>query len=282
MFQAIRRHLSYANVAATVALVFAVTGGAFAATGHSGGPGPASAHLTAAVVRSTFATSAKSKSKPKTGPRGPAGPKGATGAAGPAGAIGTAGPAGPTGATGPAGSGSAGPQGLQGSQGPQGEKGAEGKEGPEGPEGKSGFTKTLPPGETETGTWSMVTTDVSRGGEVSAPISFAIPLKEAGVKAFYFTQQETGEIEQGKELQGSKCTGTGADPKAPAGTLCVFTLSEGLNQLIFFGVTSLAPGHPVGYSPVGAFVTFENRGEEGTYEEPSKVNVKGSWAVTAP
>jgi hypothetical protein len=39
MFQSIRKHLSYSNVAATLALVFALTGGAFAATSHSGGRG---------------------------------------------------------------------------------------------------------------------------------------------------------------------------------------------------------------------------------------------------
>ena len=39
MFPVIRRHLSYSNVAATLALVFAVTGGAFAATGHIGAAG---------------------------------------------------------------------------------------------------------------------------------------------------------------------------------------------------------------------------------------------------
>jgi len=37
MFHSIRKHLSYANVAATMALVFALTGGAVAASSHGGG-----------------------------------------------------------------------------------------------------------------------------------------------------------------------------------------------------------------------------------------------------
>jgi hypothetical protein len=279
MFQAIRRHLSYANVAATVALVFAVTGGAFAATGHSGGPGPASAHLTAAAVRSTFATSAKSKSKPKTGPRGPAGPKGATGAAGPAGAIGTAGPAGPTGATGPAGSGSAGPQGLQGAQGPQGEKGLQGEPGEAAKGGE--FPATLPEGKTETGTWSIDATDFKTDEIAQAAISFPIPLPAASTKAFFFTEAETKEIEAGKALQGSKCTGTLEKPKAPLGTLCVFTRALG-GEGSKFSQIGLLPLGGASYSPTGTLLFFEGTGGRGSFEEPTDVIGNGSWAVTAP
>jgi hypothetical protein len=37
MFSAVRKHMSYANVVAIVTLVFAMTGGAFAASNGGGG-----------------------------------------------------------------------------------------------------------------------------------------------------------------------------------------------------------------------------------------------------
>ncbi len=61
------KHLSPATGIAFVALIFAVTGVSFAATG-GGSSSPAHATL--------IATVAKSKPKAKAGPRGPAGPAG--------------------------------------------------------------------------------------------------------------------------------------------------------------------------------------------------------------
>ena len=94
MFQALRKHLTPSTFIAFVALVFAVTGGAFAAGSHGGGS-PVQATASSGRVGSAtpLATSAKSKgkSKSKAGPRGPAGPKGATGATGPAGPAGATG-----------------------------------------------------------------------------------------------------------------------------------------------------------------------------------------------
>lgn len=96
-------HLSYANVAATMALLFAMSGGAIAASGgfSSGGTLHACANEEG-VIRllkpgKTCKRGQKSVSWNQTGP---AGAKGATGAAGPAGATG---PVGATGATGAAG-----------------------------------------------------------------------------------------------------------------------------------------------------------------------------------
>jgi collagen triple helix repeat protein len=195
MLSWIRRQLSPATAMAFVALVFAMTGGAFAVTGR-GGSGPAASAGSAPAV----ATAAKSKAKSKSGARGPAGPKGAAGAAGPAG------PAGPTGATGPQG-----PQGNAGSNGPNGEPGKNGESvtsaeltkgnatckgggaeftvgaikthacnGEKGPEGN--IKATLPVGVTETGVW--VLSDATKAsadeneGFVQIPISFPIPLAE--------------------------------------------------------------------------------------------------------
>jgi hypothetical protein len=85
-----RRHLSYANVAATLALVFSMSGGALAASHY--------------LINSTKQINPKVLKKLKgtgktgtTGPRGPAGANGAAGgqgAAGSQGAKGTTGPAG--------------------------------------------------------------------------------------------------------------------------------------------------------------------------------------------
>jgi collagen triple helix repeat protein len=225
MLSRIRKQLNPATVMAFVALVFAMTGGAFAVTGHGGSSPAASARSASAVV-----TAAKSKTKPKVkaGPRGPAG---ATGATGP---VGSAGPAGPTGPTGP--TGATGPQGPQGNAGSNGEPGKNGenvtntelkagnatcKEG--GAEFKVGATKThacngekgpegnikatLPAGVTETGAWVVSPTSKESTpdgtGAVNMSISFPIPLAEALSGEGCKTQKATCHVhfinEEGKE-----------------------------------------------------------------------------------
>src|ERR1700730_9259224 len=87
----IRRHLSYANVAATLALVFAMSGGALAATHY--------------LITSTKQISPKvlhklRGSRGAKGSRGPAGPQGARGAKGSNGAKGAKGTTGTPGAAG--------------------------------------------------------------------------------------------------------------------------------------------------------------------------------------
>ena len=85
MFRALRKHLTPSTFIAFLALVFAVTGGAFAASGPGGG---GSAKATASSTRTGSAGSlsprpprASPSRRAKAGPRGPAGPKGATGCA---------------------------------------------------------------------------------------------------------------------------------------------------------------------------------------------------------
>ncbi len=168
MFSAIRKHLSPATVVAFMALVFAMTGGAFAASSGGGGTG---AKATASVARgATVAIAAKAKPKAKAGPRGPAGAKGATGA------TGTTGPGGAAGAKGENGA-----AGGQGSQGPQGATGSPGAAGAAGPEGS--FNKTLPSGKTLKGAWAIqanvATAKSFLEGAASTEISFGIPLAVA-------------------------------------------------------------------------------------------------------
>jgi hypothetical protein len=74
----IRRRVTYANVAATLALVFAMSGGAYAATHYKI---TSKAQISPKVLKTL---------KGAKGGRGPAGPAGAAGAAGAPGAAGTA------------------------------------------------------------------------------------------------------------------------------------------------------------------------------------------------
>ena len=102
MFSAIRTRLTPATAIATVALVFAMTGGAYAAHKY--------------LITSTKQISPKVRSALK-------------GASGPKGAAGPAGPAGPQG-----------PAGGPGARGEKGETGARGETGPEGKAGPRGDT----------------------------------------------------------------------------------------------------------------------------------------------
>ena len=96
----IRRHISYANVAATLALVLAMSGGAVAATGgfSSGGTLRACANEEGAIRLLKPGKSCKKGQKTvswnQTGPAGVKGAAGATGAAGASGATGAQGSAG--------------------------------------------------------------------------------------------------------------------------------------------------------------------------------------------
>jgi hypothetical protein len=116
----VRRHLTYANVAATLALLFAMSGGAFAATHY--------------LINSTKQINPKVL-KALKGTEGGSGSNGANGSAGAAGSAGQNGAQGSSGAQG-----SPGPAGATGGAGPEGQAG---KEGPPGPEGKAGSWTAL-------------------------------------------------------------------------------------------------------------------------------------------
>ncbi len=114
MLSPLRKHLTYANVAATLALVFSMTGGAVAAQHY--------------LISSTRQIS-PNVLKALKGHKGTKGPRGATG------------PTGPSGATGATGIGPQGPRGAAGPMGPEGEVGPIGPAGPEGPSGPAGPTE---------------------------------------------------------------------------------------------------------------------------------------------
>jgi len=290
MFRALRKHLTPSTAIAFVALVFAITGGAFAATGsgnNNNGGGGSHGTLTASVAKKK----PKAKPKAKAGPRGPAGPKGATG---PAGASGAQGPAGPSGGVGPAGG--AGAPGSPGAPGQSvtgeaasagecpsgGEKytsasgtapacnGKAGKEGKEGSPWTAGGV--LPSGKTETGTWYL---KAPVAGNFATALSFPIPLEnEIPIANVHFFEAATAaEIPAG-------CTGTIVEElvtelKAEPGNFCVwvqFHLGEAMKAASLHASDVETGELGVGRSGVLLAANGATEGNE----------ARGTWAVTAP
>jgi hypothetical protein len=186
MFSRIRRRVTYTNIVLTFALLFAMTGGAYAAKHY--------------VITSVGQISPKVLKALQ----------GKAGAPGPAGASGSAGAKGDSGAAG-----SAGAVGERGSAGAPGSPGAEGPEGPEGSPWTAGGT--LPPGASEDGVWAAGGLAVAGiKGVARAPISFDIPLKSAPAAHL---------IEPG-EAPPVGCKGSAAKPEADKGNLCIFVASR--------------------------------------------------------
>jgi hypothetical protein len=284
----LRNRFGIPGVISIIALVFAMLGGAYAASNNGGGKATASA-----------------KAK-----RGPKGPKGATGPAGPAGPQGPAGANGKDGANGS--NGSAGVQGSQGLPGksvavanysgpecPGSEEGAtvevsgepltkkyvcDGEEGAQGSPGAPGSPwtagGTLPVGSTETGTWELAMT-VSR---TSASISFTVPLAAplGGTKVHYINPagKEVRIDEEEEELletTSTACLGTVAAPSATSGNLCVYakvntgqTYSDFIYAPSSSGPNGTFNGGTAGVS--GALIPNFTAGET--------TSGYGSWAVT--
>ena len=277
MFSYVRRHVSFVNIVAVIALVFAMTGGALAAKKY--------------LITST------SQIKPSVlkSLQGKAGPAGAAGLQGPAGAAGPQGPPGSNGTNGENGAngtpGSSGPKGATGKPGAEGEPGPKGPTGPAGTTGPAGATGpegvcskancTLPSGVTETGVWSVAQYNLPKSKIAPfVAISFPVRLAEASPEkhAFFFNAEETEEIDEGTLISPSGCKGTLAEPQAPKGILCVYTESQnnlGTAKFSLFGAPSLSTGGAQ-YSKNGAYLFFE------TTAEPAQLEEWGVWAVTAP
>jgi len=246
MFSTLRTRFGIPGVISVIALVFAMFGGAYAASNSSGG----------------HAVASKAK-KAKTGQRGPRGPRGATGPAGP---QGPAGPAGAPGAKGDVGAnGSNGTNGTSattaaytGSECANG--GVEVKSASptayvcNGEDGQTGFTETLPSGKSEHGVWLY-----NSGGGSRVPISFPIPLP-AGVAVHYMPKG--GEPTE-------ECPGTAAEPAAASGNLCLYIAELSSEPPFVFAINTEGGGTEAGKG--GVVVQFS-----GT------TNGFGPWAVTAP
>jgi Collagen triple helix repeat (20 copies) len=310
MLSALRKrlHLSPATVIASLALVFAMTGGAYAASKY--------------LITSTKQISPKvlKALKGKTGPAGAAGLAGAPGANGPAG------PAGPTGPTG------TGTEGKQGETGKTGETGKPGKNGESvtskevaapactNKEGGSEFTAgktttfacngkegspwtlggTLPKGKTLAGMWAAgglaecAYPTCASFGYIQTGVSLALPLAFAPtriviakVEGEKLAEKEwhagSGELCEGKsgselttceakyELLAKECPGTSNEPQAAEGDLCVFVSEE--SNLIGTPELGVLLG-PVNQHTYG-FKVFAFSKEKGA------MAMTGSWAATA-
>jgi len=271
-----RLRLSPAGVVAVMALVFAMIGGAYAASGGLTG-------------KQKKEVKAIAKSFQGTGPAGAPGAKGDTGAKGDKGDTGAKGDTGTTG-----------PPGINGKNAEaipfSGSKtigsvtctegGLEVKSASattlvcNGVKGQTGFTETLPPGKTETGTWSV---SVPASGHETANISFNIPLAAAPAvlvigeaEGQKLTEEEwhagPGELCEGKsgtelteceekfEHIHAACPGSTSAPSAAEGDACFYT---------FFGNAGTPFEFPF---PVGVLLFF-------TAEAGAEA--VGTWAVTA-
>jgi hypothetical protein len=242
-----------------VALVFAMLGGAYAATGGS-------------------ATRANSSAN---GRRGSRGPKGARGPVGPQGAEGPKGPKGDSGAPGK--------DGANGVDGKSVEVGAVAsgcpaggvsvqvagdpstkKEICNGEDGETGFTETLPPGKTETGSWAGAVYEVGPVA-ISFNIPLAAPIDESHTKVI----PEGGTPPAECENPGHAGTASVENPEAKPGFLCIYveiTPESAVKEIE-------APGTDIeGAGTTGTFVILETTSTFG--EEHAKG--RGTWAVTAP
>ena len=221
MFSLLRNRFGIPGVISVIALVFAMFGGAYAAT-NDGGGGKATA-----------------SAKAKKGPRGPKGPKGDTGAAGP---QGPAGPPGPAGAA-----------GKDGAQGPQGDPGPAGSEGKAGSPWTAGGT--LPKGATETGAFGMALLFENEGGafysgSASFPIPLATSLPEENVHAVK-PSETVPACDDGKAPPASV-----AAPEADPGQMCVFLAVEPSKAFAIF-----KPDQPLagpGAGRTGAYFATED------------------------
>ncbi len=276
MFSAIRNRMSYANVTATLALFFAMSGGALAASHY--------------LITSTKQISPKVLKSLK----GANGKNGANGANGAQGAQGPAGAAGAKGETGAAGAPGAGGQSVTSATLPKGnakckEGGSEftaangattacnGKEG-------SPWTAggTLPSGSTETGTWAigpLATEEVISSGNPSLLASFPVPLKAPlggeHVHVINLAGEEViFEEEKGKAVpqKANECPGSAAAPTAEPGNFCVYEFGVSKVELVSQAIVPAAGGEGAGTT--GAVVERLNEKIGGA--------AYGTWAVTAP
>jgi hypothetical protein len=238
---------------AILALVFAMVGGAYAAS----------------KLNSTQKKEVEKIAKKFQG-TGPAGAAGAAGAAGKEGPQGKQGEAGKAGNNGTSVTSSVEPEGAHCTKGgskfvsasPEptyacnGEKGAKGATGEPWTAGG-----TLPKGQSEKGTWAMSTVESVVGKIGVASISYGIPLEAAPTLEYIKSGQAGTE-------HATECPGTETVPKAKEGFLCVYDISgSNFNTFVPVGTGDSAS------LAVGATMQFEG--------SIAGLPSTGSWAVTA-
>jgi len=270
-----RRHFNAGTIIAIVALVFAMSGGAYAASKYLI---TSTKQISPKVLKSLKGANGKNG---VAGPAGPAGTAGAKGENGTAGANGKNGEPGASVTVASEGKGANCKEGgaklTVGAGTPtyacNGEKGAKGEPGEP---GETGFTETLPSGKTEKGVWGMsgLPYPIIKGlVEVDiAPISFTIPLKEAPEKVTV--------IGVGEEGKGGGCpVGSSiTKPAAEKGNLCVFVEEASNVSSESIAITSPEKGVTAGggeAGPTGALVLA------GPETKGTPMITYGTWAVTA-
>jgi hypothetical protein len=292
MFSLLRNRFGIPGVISVIALVFAMLGGAYAASNDNSGKG-----------------SKASASATKRGPRGPRGKQGPAGPQGPAGANGAKGDTGAAGSNGANGANgtSAKTKSFAGVKAGSGcsEGGIEvesaspvvyvcnGKKGTNGKDGTFS-TEPLPAGQTLTGVWSTSGGGDTEGSVISlAAISFPIRVSPAPTVLFeahfgsfilgaelanenatvYGPNPSPGtleEAEEDEEAWKATCTGSAADPKASPGFFCGY-LGKQTGTVAKPPFTSAELVEPA--NEFGVVVPFEM--------QDKAASARGSWAVTA-
>ena len=260
----LRRHLSYANVTATLALVLAAgTGGAWAAGELLTGKDVKNASLTGADLRKGSVGIDRLRPAEVAKLRGP-GVVGASGAIGPSGSAGPAGPAGPAGAPGAA-----------------GRDGANGKDGAAGTPGAAGASAfaPLPSGQTITGGTGIEAPSVPAG----QPLLITVPLGAVARDRMNLRLGPKGANGQSvtpvladTPTDPVRCAGTYESPTAAPGFLCLYVAFSDGAAPNSIDVTPLAGGS----SPLDlrAFQVIAGR----TSGSAGRVFAPMSFAYTAP
>jgi hypothetical protein len=264
MFSVIRRHVNPTTFIATLALVFAMTGGAFAAGKY--------------LITSSkqIKPSVLAQLKGKAGKAGAQGAAGAQGPAGPAGPQGPAGAKGENGAPGAAGKDGAAGESVTATEVKTGEAKCKQLGGSKftvgGKEtfacnGTTGYTPTLPKNQSEQGAFQ-----IRASGGNTTTISFVIPLKES-VKTV-FVKENTPPVSD-----PAGCPGTVSEPIAEPGTLCLYASREAELTTEFPPIKFINPEDVIGPAGAGKMGVIVNaQAAESPVGEPS---VAGDWVVTA-
>ena len=267
MLAPLRNRFGIPGVISVIALVFAMFGGAYAATASKRHHKKGGAVVAVAKRYSKAFSKRYSKvfsqrfAKPgETGPAGPQGPKGDTGAKGDTGTIGPEGPEGP-----------------KGEKGDTGEAGACSVQEPE---------CALPPGATETGTWLFgpypdLEKYPGKNTGVKTPLSFPIPL-EVGPTPHLVLNNGKEMNEEFEEIENPPaCPGSVTAPSAEPGQLCIYAKSDLFSPATPTASILINPGSAFtspqtgssGASPVGVLL-------EASTKETNGAQAFGVWAVT--
>lgn len=267
MFSRIRKHVNYSNVALTLALVFAMSGGAYAAT--------------KILITSTkqIKPSVLKQLQGKTGATGAQGPPGPTGPAGAAGPQGPTGPAGPTGNSGTNGV-SAETAKFNGTKLSCTEGGVEVKSASptvgvcNGKEGSPWTTGgKLPIGKSEFGSWLTIYTATAANQPMTTTASLPLPMKSEPEAHYIGTNEElAGESKEAAAIKEGKCKGNAEQPEAKEGNICVFARIESLaEEYLFEG--SVETHHLLLTTTLGTIIGTSSKAA-------GEVIAAGSWAAT--